>query len=328
MDLTSKEEPRTGYSSFYVFSLQRDCRDNEVKFFCYDILHGACLELEPPSDTRLCTDTVELASCYGKVYAVDSNGGCYYFDPQSSRWSQLPSFPDTVPSIFSPTRWGHGMASLDGFLYLCGGNTTLGEPDGLTLRYDCKANTWEMVASLCYPRCGTCAVACGRYLYAIGGEGKTLCSCVNVERYNPSKDTWVEVSPMTSPKGQRLKGVAAKDKIFVCMENICELNGCEIYNTSTDQWQIVASPRAHKFNPPLGFDGSRVYVLGGSACSKHSLSNLTQLYSIVKVQVLNMNTYQWSHHGTVFTTGYPINSCLMQVHRGLGPSEQSSCSIL
>lgn len=323
-----REEPRLGYSSFYMFSLQRDCRNNELQFVCYDIQHGACVELEPPLDTHVCTEKVELASCYGRVYAVDAKGCTSCFDPQSNRWSQMPSIPDVVPSIFSPTRWGHGLASLDGFLYVSGGNMTLGEPDGLTLRYDCKANAWEMAASLSYPRCGTCVVSSACHIYAIGGEDQSLHSCKTVERYNPCDDTWAVVSPMTTAKGERPKGVAARDKIFVCMENICELHGCEIYNTTTDQWQIVTSPRAHKLNPPLGSDGSKVYVLGGRACIKHSLSNLTRLYSIMKVQVLDVSLNQWRHQGAVFTTGSPINSCLMQVHRKLGHSGQNSCCIL
>ena len=327
-EILQREEPRTGYSAFYLFSLQRDCRDNALKFVCYDVQHGACLELEPPQDTQATTDTVELASCNGQVYAVDVNGRMCCYTPQTNRWTQLPSIPDVVPSIFSPGRWGHGLASLDGCLYVSGGNTTLGEPDGLTLKYDCKANAWEMVASLNVERCGNCLVASDGYIYAIGGEDRNLRSCQTVERYHPRKDFWSLMSPMTAPKGERPKGIAVRDKIFVCMENICELQGCEIYDATADLWQCVASPRAHKMNPPLGSDGSKVYVLGGRSCVKHSLSNLTRVYSIIKVQVLDINTNQWRHQGAVFTTGSPINSCSMQVHRKCAPSGENSCCIL
>ncbi|TRY95530.1 hypothetical protein DNTS_010987 [Danionella cerebrum] len=112
------------------------------------------------------------------------------FDSFSQYWT-------TVSSLHQ-ARSGLGVATLEGMIYVVGG-----EKDSMifdcTERYDPVTKQWAAVASLNSPRCGVGVVSCHGALYALGGSigseiGKTM------ERYDPADNKWEVIGNMAVPR--------------------------------------------------------------------------------------------------------------------------------
>ena len=105
------------------------------------------------------------------------------FNSFEQQWTQL-------DSLRHP-RSGHGIAVLDGCIYVVGG-----ESDSLifdnTECFNPATQTWTMVPSMTVPRCGLGVCACDGKIYAIGGWiGSQIGD--TVERFDPEMNMWTQV---------------------------------------------------------------------------------------------------------------------------------------
>ena len=98
-----------------------------------------------------------------------------------------------------------GVAALDGYLYVAGGvkKHTGQEPSNKTFRYDPSTEEWTELASMNRSRWGLTLTAFDGRLYAMGGANHTSTSWWiqpdvfdDVEVYEPSNDTWWNLSDM------------------------------------------------------------------------------------------------------------------------------------
>ncbi|XP_067944567.1 kelch-like protein 5 [Watersipora subatra] len=120
------------------------------------------------------------------------------FDPHTNKWTLL--------TPMHRRRGGLGLSTLNGYLYAVGGHdcpaqskqssTSHGSRFSCCERYDPLTDQWTMVASLSGPKDAVGLCVLGDRLYCVGGyDGQKHLR--EVECYDPSKDTWTKVSPLT-----------------------------------------------------------------------------------------------------------------------------------
>ena len=105
------------------------------------------------------------------------------FNSFQQQWTKL-------ASLRHP-RSGHGIAILDGCIYVVGG-----ESDSLifdnTECFNPATQKWTTIPSMTVPRCGLGVCACNNKIYAIGGWiGSQIGD--TVERFDPELNRWIEV---------------------------------------------------------------------------------------------------------------------------------------
>ncbi|CAB0009089.1 unnamed protein product, partial [Nesidiocoris tenuis] len=119
----------------------------------------------------------------------------YALDDMS--WQQIGSIP-------SP-RYYHGSAWLNGRIYLVGGcheefSDSKSVPlSGENYSFDLKCGEWKAEPCLITPRRSFGLVACNGRLFAIGGQDETNTILSSVERYDPDRKVWDEMSPLPEP---------------------------------------------------------------------------------------------------------------------------------
>ena len=111
-----------------------------------------------------------------KIYTT---GGFYNSDVElrlpfrSTNEAHVYSFKDNNTTLMAPMnsrRFCHGCCSHAGHLFVCGGKD--GEPSACCEKLIIKDNKWFFIAEMNEARWIFQVVTCGKYLWAIGGQGK------------------------------------------------------------------------------------------------------------------------------------------------------------
>ena len=149
------------------------------------------------------------------------------------------------------------------------------------LAYYPEQNTWHQLADMNSDRNEHAAVACGRFLYCIGGYPRGS----SVERFDPLTNTWSQVADLV----QRTFAPAAVRcdvKIYVLggKDGFEALNTVQCYQPNDDSWSLGPAMRhARKALCAVEFEG-HLYAIGG--CENDN-------YSLTTVEKLNMATNEW-----------------------------------
>ncbi|XP_036453142.1 actin-binding protein IPP [Colossoma macropomum] len=178
------------------------------------------------------------------------------------RFDSFSQFWTTVSSLHQ-ARSGLGVATLEGMIYVVGG-----EKDSMifdcTERYDPVTKQWAAVASLNFPRCGVGVCPCHGALYALGGWigseiGKTM------ERYDPEENKWEVIGNMPVPRYYfgccELQGF-----IYVVggiSDEGTELRSAEVYDPISRRWSslpVMVTRRAYVGVASLN---NCIYAVGG-----------------------------------------------------------------
>ena len=119
-------------------------------------------------------------------------------------------------------RSGHGIAVLDGCIYVIGG-----ESDSLifdnTECFNPATQKWTMIPSMTVPRCGLGVCACDNKIYAFGGWiGSQIGD--TVERFDPELNRWIQVDRVRTLRFAmgviEYKGKEREDDHFDCLFGI------------------------------------------------------------------------------------------------------------
>ncbi len=114
-------------------------------------------------------------------------------------------------------------------------------------------------------------------LFAFGGSSSenTEGALSTVERYEPNKDVWMNVTPMSTARGD-LAATVLGDHVYVCGGLLSGyLQSCECYDPAQDQWQKVANMNHRRAGHCLVAVHGQLYALGGD---DGSLSNSVESY--------------------------------------------------
>ena len=116
-----------------------------------------------------------------------------------------------------------------------------------------------------------CVVAAGNHLYVCGGSlGAEYFS--KAERFDTVENQWEEIADLHEKKA-RAFGVATEGKIFLAggfqvngmfLGNAMFLRTCEMYNISTNEWQLIGSLNVSRAHGRMVCLKGTLYVLGGT----------------------------------------------------------------
>ena len=119
-------------------------------------------------------------------------------------------------------------------------------------------------------RYDSCFVAAGNCLYVLGGEATRNYShpeyVTVAERFDTIGHQWEKIADMQHERGEAF-GVAFRSKIFVAGgkdRSRKEINSCEVYNITTDEWQFIGSLNVPRSRGSMLCVNGTIYVLGGS----------------------------------------------------------------
>ncbi|XP_022808533.1 kelch-like protein 2 [Stylophora pistillata] len=134
-------------------------------------------------------------------------------------------------------------------------------------KYQVESFSWQNLhsSSQCY-RKESCIVGSGNFLYFMGGKSPDTSQYVTIaDRFDITEEKWEDIAEMQQARGGAF-GVATQEKIFVAGgadEESTVLKTCEVYNVSTNEWQLIANLNVYRTHGSMVCLGGTLYVLGG-----------------------------------------------------------------
>jgi|GEM_PF-2399014 len=226
-----------------------------------------------------------LASWDSKIYATGGkdalNGGALrtfeVYDARTNEWASKPNM--------LTARSYHASVTVNGRLYVIGGNNTYWVPTQSTEAYDFQQDAWSTVTPLTIPRAKHSSCVYGGKIFAFGGWDSTNNSAVaSVEMYDPEANTWTPRAAM-SRENFDMQCVTVNDRVFVIGGGYND-DRYEVYDPLLDRWEEGGSlsiPRTHGFAAAVL--GGNIYLFGDPWCSfaKNCDPNRVDLFDIAKL---------------------------------------------
>ena len=168
--------------------------------------------------------------------------------------------------------------------------------------YKLDENVCKVVAvpqTHCY---GACLVSDKRHLYFVGGSTTIFFlreASQKVERFDPILATWEEVAAMNEARWNAF-GAAMNGKIYIAGGiNVfgghhTVLNSCEVYDPSSDEWQVMSNLKVCRQGANMVCVQEALYVLGGFKDTQSSSRELS-------VEVFQLGACEWKSKSTIPT---------------------------
>ncbi len=175
------------------------------------------------------------------------------FDPRSGQVERATDMTER--------RGGAAAALLTDSVYVCGGYNG---SDSLSTCERFQSDRWTTGTSMRQKRSWFTMVPVDGKLFAIGGYNGSLLSWV--ERFDPKKDQWQFVSPMS--RGRDNHGAAVLNGyIYVCGGLFGPRDDCERYDPQRDRWETAAPMNEGRYNFNLVAMNGQLYALKGRRSS-------------------------------------------------------------
>ena len=137
-------------------------------------------------------------------------------------------------------------------------------------------NSWTTKASMHTSRTGAGAAVVNGIVYAMGGSqryntsdtGFSYMSINSTEAYDPATDTWVEKTPIPTPRDS-LGAAAFQGKIYcfggrnVSKDYSISIDVNEVYDTETDSWEKRTPMPTARSGLQASEVGGKIYLIGG-----------------------------------------------------------------
>lgn len=198
-----------------------------------------------------------LIGCGGDGYGGDSS----YTPPPptpSSRWQSL--------AALSGPRQEHGVAALNGEIYVVGGFSGQQTVLDTVEAFNPTSNSWRSIASLpASMHHVNVAVARGR-IFVVGAlESATFAATGVTLEFDPTLNTWVPRAPMPAGSERGASGVAAIGDLIYVAGGLrgASVSDFSVYDAATNQWQVLQNmPTARDHLVGASFNG-RFYAIAG-----------------------------------------------------------------
>ncbi len=180
---------------------------------------------------------------------------------------------------------GHGVAVVDGKIYVIGGSNYDVWVVNSTFQYDPVADTWRTKSSMPTSRSNFGIAVYEGKIYCIGGDVGTDRPVPTdiTEIYDPITDTWETRAPMPTARYDLAANVV-EGKIYLIggfdyIGPYC-LNITEVYDPATDTWTAKASMPTGVMSYASAVLDNKIFVLAGRVYTDTSGydCNLTQIY--------------------------------------------------
>jgi RNA polymerase sigma factor (sigma-70 family) len=265
-------------------------------------LSDIAMGLPLPSDTKILkvgeipVDAVKVAMITsignkgdGKGFAPDPKGqeNAFFMSPQDEggTWEQKANMPTG--------RFEMAMATIDGKIYVMGGQTPDGPYTAKTEEYDPKLDRWERKADMPTARCEHSATVVNGKIYVIGGWGGNEVPYSVVEVYDPKSDSWETKTPMPSTKYWHT-AVNIENKIYVLGGDADAQSpslSVYIYDPAFDQWsQLNDIPKQFAITGSTSVSvGGNIYFFGGTNPTNNIVYGNVIVYDTIKRTWKEMN---------------------------------------
>ena len=101
-------------------------------------------------------------------------------------------------------------------------------------------------------------------VYVVGGETSPRATVNTVEEYNPAKDSWRELAPMSTQR--RGVGVAVLNGLLYAVggsDGVQALHSAECYNPRTNSWSNISELNEERSSVAATVLGDTLYAIGG-----------------------------------------------------------------
>ena len=149
-------------------------------------------------------------------------------------------------------------------------------------KFSVELNSWQTIfTSFESCRKESCVIGSGNYLYLLGGKSSPTSEYLpKADRFDVMEKKWEEITDMQQARGGAF-GVASQENIFVAGgadEEGTVLKTCEVYNVSTNEWQLIANLNVYRTHGSMVCLGGTLYVLGGFDQSKKNPEHSVECY--------------------------------------------------
>ena len=194
------------------------------------------------------------------------------YDPVFNGWSSFPFgiFKDEVTVI-----GGELFSIYEPFSFDLESTTSIE-------KFQVETCSWqELHSSSQYYRKDSCVIGSDNFLYLLGGTSPhTFQHVAKADRFDITEKKWEEITDMQQARGGAF-GVASQEKIFVAGgadEEGTVLKTCEVYNVSTNEWQLIANLNFYRTHGSMVCLGGTLYVLGGFDQTKKNPEHSVECY--------------------------------------------------
>jgi N-acetylneuraminic acid mutarotase len=162
----------------------------------------------------------------------------------------------------------HGVAELDGKIWVLGGYPPGRLPSNLVQIYDPAASRWSLGPRLPQPIHHLMAAAVGGKLYVMGGEidgastGRPEIFVAHTWVHDPAVGGWVQRAPMPTARSGGGKAVI-DGKIYVAGGRPPGGHAFEVYDPATDKWEKLPDMPTQRNHLAMVALNGKVIVAGG-----------------------------------------------------------------
>ncbi|XP_029294821.1 kelch-like protein 22 isoform X2 [Cottoperca gobio] len=181
------------------------------------------------------------------------------FHPSWGEWR-------TLASAHTPRMSNQGIAVLNNFVYLIGGdkNSSGFRAETRCWRYDPRHNSWCAIQPLQQQHADHCVCVMGGHIYAIGGRDYSH-ELDSVERYDPHTNLWEFVSPLKREVFAHAGAVLDGKMYTTCgRRGLAYLKETYCYDPVANHWSACAEGPVERAWHGMTAVKGRVYVIGGS----------------------------------------------------------------
>ena len=149
-------------------------------------------------------------------------------------------------------------------------------------KFSVEQNSWQTIfTSFESCREDSCVIGSADYLYLLGGKSPPTSKYLpKADRFDIMEKKWEKITDMQQARGGAF-GVASQEKIFVAGgadEKGKVLKTCEVYNVSTNEWQLIANLNVYHTHGSMVCLGGTLYVLGGFDQTKKNPERSVECY--------------------------------------------------
>ena len=175
--------------------------------------------------------------------------------------------PARPPSL-RPARGGNGTATINGIVYLAGGEDAVGALPPYAYAYNTTSNAWSTRAAMpTYGACGGSTVISWRLYVFSGCTRSSTAAQINaglLHRYNPNTNTWTTLKAAPVTHFRPVVG-AINGKLYVVGGNNASgtaMRRVDMYDPATNIWVTRRAIPTARMNAGTAA-GGKLYVVGG-----------------------------------------------------------------